>query len=89
MADEQITLLRLLEKWWIALKQRLKNWWTLDEEAETSSADNPLTPLSDAQRRDTTPLLTLAFGWGFLITGLLVGGGLGHDETPMTQPGFM
>ena len=55
----------------------LKDWWTLDEAAERESADNPLGPLTDAQRRGTGPLLTLAFGWGFLITGLLTGGALG------------
>jgi len=60
-----------------ALKRRLIGWWTLDETKERQSADNPLTPLSQAQRRDTVPLLTLAFGWGFLITGLLTGGQLG------------
>jgi len=54
-----------------------RQWWTLDEAAERDSADNPLGPLSDAQRRGTGPLLTLAFGWGFLITGLLTGGALG------------
>ena len=55
----------------------LKDWWTLDEAAERESADNPLGPLTDDQRRGTGPLLTLAFGWGFLITGLLTGGALG------------
>jgi cytosine permease len=56
---------------------RLRAWWTLDEKAEAASADNPLTPLSAAQRRDGGPMLALAFGWGFLITGLLTGGALG------------
>lgn len=60
-----------------AFKQRLVKWWTVDEAAERSSADNPLAPLADDQRRETIPLLTLAFGWGFLITGLLIGAGLG------------
>jgi len=58
---------------------KLKAWWTLDEQAEQQSADNPLAPLSDDQRRDALPLLTLAFGWGFLVTGLLVGAGLGKS----------
>ncbi|MFK7956849.1 MAG: cytosine permease [Lysobacterales bacterium] len=56
---------------------KLKDWWTLDEEKEARSADNPHQPLTDAQRRSTFPLLTLAFGWGFLVTGLLTGGALG------------
>ena len=56
---------------------KLKLWWHFDAEQEQSSADNPLTPLSPEQRRDALPLLTLAFGWGFLVTGLFVGGALG------------
>ena len=44
-------------------------------------ADNPLTPLTSDQRRDAIPLLTMAFGWGFLITGLIVGGALGSGVT--------
>ena len=55
----------------------LKKWWSLDPEAEISSEDNPLTPLTAEQRRPGGPLLALAFGWGFLITGLLAGGALG------------
>ena len=57
--------------------EKLKHWWRFDAEAEQASADNPITPLTDEQRRDTLPLLTMAFGWGFLITGLMVGGALG------------
>jgi len=56
---------------------RQKNWWTLDVAKESSGADNPLSPLTPEQRRHTLPLLTLAFGWGFLVTGLLTGGALG------------
>ena len=56
---------------------KLKAWWAFDAKAEQESADNPLTPLTDEQRRDALPLLTMAFGWGFLITGLMVGGALG------------
>lgn len=52
-------------------------WWVLDVERESQGADNPLSPLSPEQRRPTLPLLTLAFGWGFLVTGLLTGGALG------------
>ncbi len=54
-----------------------KQWLTLDAQAEAASADNPLAPLRPEQRRDALPLLTLAFGWGFLITGLFVGASLG------------
>ncbi|MDE0748036.1 MAG: cytosine permease [Porticoccaceae bacterium] len=60
---------------------RLKAWWKFDAEAEQSSPDNPLTPLTNEQRRDAIPLLTMAFGWGFLITGLIVGGALGAGVT--------
>ena len=59
------------------MREKLKTWWRFDPELEQSSADNPLTPLTADQRRDTLPLLTLAFGWGFLVTGLFVGGALG------------
>lgn len=65
----------------MSFNEKLKAWWTLDERAEQESADNPLAPLSDDQRRDALPLLTLAFGWGFLVTGLLVGAGLGKSVT--------
>jgi cytosine permease len=61
----------------MAMRERLKEWWTLDEAAEVASADNPLTPLKAHQRRDSAPLLTLAFGWGFLVTGLFTGGAVG------------
>ena len=60
---------------------KLKIWWEFDAEAEQASADNPLTPLTSDQRRDAIPLLTMAFGWGFLITGLIVGGALGSGVT--------
>ena len=60
---------------------KLKTWWEFDAEAEQASADNPLTPLTSDQRRDAIPLLTMAFGWGFLITGLIVGGALGSGVT--------
>ncbi|MFZ9903832.1 MAG: cytosine permease [Steroidobacteraceae bacterium] len=56
---------------------RWSDWFRFDEREEAASADSPNAPLSDDQRRDTLPLLTLAFGWGFLITGLLVGSSLG------------
>ncbi len=62
------------------MRDSLRAWWTLDPAAEEGSADNPLTPLRADQRRSTGPMLLLAFGWGFLITGLLVGGGLGAGQ---------
>lgn len=58
--------------------EKLKNWWKWDPEAEKNSADNPLTALTDNQKRNTGPLLALAFGWGFLVTGLFTGGQLGN-----------
>lgn len=54
------------------------SWWTLSSQEESENADNPHAALRDDQRRDTFPLLTLAFGWGFLVTGLFVGGALGN-----------
>jgi cytosine permease len=59
---------------------KLKDWWSYDSEAERQSADNPVTPLDKSQRRGAAPLLTLAFGWGFLVTGLFVGGMLGSGQ---------
>jgi cytosine permease len=59
---------------------KLKTWWQYDEQSERASADNPAAPLSDEQRRGSGPLLTLAFGWGFLVTGLFTGGALGAGQ---------
>ena len=59
------------------MASRLSEWFRLDPQEEVQSADNPLAPLRPEQRRDALPLLTLAFGWGFLVTGLLVGSSLG------------
>ena len=59
------------------MKEQFRQWWTLDVEKESKGADNPLAPLTPEQRRHALPLLTLAFGWGFLVTGLLTGGALG------------
>jgi cytosine permease len=56
---------------------KLREWWRWDPEKERKSDDNPVSPLEDAQRRNAGPLLTLAFGWGFLVTGLITGGALG------------
>jgi cytosine permease len=60
---------------------KLDNWLNYNPEAERASADNPIAPLSESQRRATGPLLTLAFGWGFLVTGLFTGGILGSGQT--------
>ena len=57
--------------------EALRQWWTLDEAAERASVDSPHAPVTEAQRQNTLPMLTLAFGWGFLVTGLLTGGALG------------
>ncbi len=56
---------------------KLRLWWALDTQAEQQSADNPFGPLAPHQRRNSGPMLALAFGWGFLITGLFIGGLLG------------
>lgn len=56
---------------------RIAQFFRFDEQAERESADNPLGALGPEQRRAGGPLLALAFGWGFLITGLLTGGALG------------
>ena len=58
--------------------EKLKNWWKWNPEFEKNSADNPVTALSEQQRRNAGPLLALAFGWGFLVTGLFTGGLLGN-----------
>ena len=58
--------------------EKLKNWWKWNPEFEKNSADNPVTALSQQQRRNAGPLLALAFGWGFLVTGLFTGGLLGN-----------
>jgi len=63
------------------MRGRIQAWWHYDAEAERASADNPVAPLSDHQRRGTAPLLTLAFGWGFLVTGLFTGGILGAGQS--------
>lgn len=60
--------------------EKLRVWWTLDRAAEQDSPDNPFGPLDPAQRRDAGPMLALAFGWGFLITGLFIGGLLGAGQ---------
>lgn len=61
----------------MSIVDKINQWWSLDETAEKNSADNPLEPLSDDQKQNSFALLTLAFGWGFLVTGLMIGGALG------------
>lgn len=56
---------------------RIARFFSFDEQSERDSADNPFGALGPEQRRAGGPLLALAFGWGFLITGLLTGGALG------------
>lgn len=60
------------------MMEKIKTWWTLDESEERASADNPFEPVREEQRQETAPMLILAFGWGFLITGLITGGALGR-----------
>lgn len=60
------------------MKNKLQQWWQLDAEKEAQTADNPMSALKPEQRRGALPLLALAFGWGFLVTGLLTGGALGQ-----------
>lgn len=60
----------------MGMLDRIRLWFTLDSRTDADSADDPHAPLGPTQRRDAGPLLTLAFGWGFLITGLFVGGSL-------------
>lgn len=60
--------------------EKLKAWWAYDAASERASDDNPVAPLDESQRRGAGPLLTLAFGWGFLVTGLITGGALGSGQ---------
>ena len=60
--------------------ERLRAWWAYDADSERASDDNPVAPLDESQRRGAGPLLTLAFGWGFLVTGLITGGALGSGQ---------
>jgi cytosine permease len=55
---------------------KLKSLFTLDEAAEAETTDNPLAPTRADHKQDALPMLLLAFGWGFLITGLLTGGSM-------------
>ncbi len=60
--------------------EKLRSWWAYDAASERASDDNPVAPLDESQRREAGPLLTLAFGWGFLVTGLITGGALGSGQ---------
>jgi cytosine permease len=57
--------------------EKIKQWWSFDEEKEGKSVDSVHEPLSFDKRRKAIPLLILGFTWGFLVTGLLIGGILG------------
>ena len=56
---------------------KLKDWWTYDPEKEEASLDSVHKPLSEDKLRSGRTLLVLGFTWGFLITGLLIGGQIG------------
>jgi cytosine permease len=56
---------------------RLKDWWTFNPEEEAKSNDSVHKPLTFDKRRNALPLLILGFTWGFLVTGLLIGGTIG------------
>ncbi|GIT34764.1 MAG: hypothetical protein Ct9H300mP4_10830 [Gammaproteobacteria bacterium] len=57
--------------------KKLKNWWKWNPEFEKNSAEIHFTPLSK-NKEESRPILALAFGWGFLVTGLFTGGLLGN-----------
>ncbi|MDX2143589.1 MAG: cytosine permease [Rhodospirillaceae bacterium] len=56
--------------------QSVKDFFRVNEAEEAASDDNPLAPTRPEHKQNTGPMLALAFGWGFLITGLLTGGNL-------------
>lgn len=64
--------------------ERLKEWWTLNPEEEAKTADSVHEPLDDSKRRNALPLLILGFTWGFLVTGLLIGGIIGPQMEFLT-----
>ena len=43
--------------------QWLQDWWKFDPSEVAGSDDNPHGPIRDDQRRETLPLLTMAFGY--------------------------
>lgn len=56
--------------------QSIKVFFTVNEAEEAASDDNPLAPTRPEHKQPAGPMLALAFGWGFLITGLLTGGSM-------------
>ncbi|PAD99911.1 cytosine permease [Terribacillus saccharophilus] len=58
---------------------RLKEWWRYDPAKEANSLDSVHEPLTFDKRRKAWPLLILGFTWGFLVTGLLIGGTIGPE----------
>lgn len=59
------------------MKEKIRDWWTINPEEEAKSSDSVHQPLPYEKRRKALPLLILGFTWGFLITGLLIGGAIG------------
>src|SRR5699024_3207571 len=57
--------------------EKMKQWWTLDREAEAASEDSVHEPITADKKRGSFSLLVLGFTWGFLVVGLLIGGILG------------
>lgn len=57
--------------------EKLKQWWSFNPDQEMNSNDSVHEPLSPEKRRNAMPLLILGFTWGFLVTGLLIGGIIG------------
>jgi cytosine permease len=56
--------------------QAIKTFFIANEAEEAASDDNPLAPTRPEHKQPAGPMLALAFGWGFLITGLLTGGSM-------------
>ena len=56
--------------------QSVKAFFAVNEAEEAASDDNPLAPTRPEHKQPAGPMLALAFGWGFLITGLLTGGSM-------------
>ncbi|MBL8645526.1 MAG: cytosine permease [Rhodospirillaceae bacterium] len=54
--------------------QAIADYFKVNEAEEAASDDNPLAPTREEHKQPAGPMLALAFGWGFLITGLLTGG---------------
>lgn len=52
---------------------KIKKWWITSKEEEKVSPDSILEPLTKNQRRATLPLISVSFGWAFLMLGMIVG----------------